>query len=74
MERLLEKITCLVEAGCYPTPTAARMGLLRGEVPPECIVRRGRRIFLRPEKVREWIDRGMPRAPVPDLRRRRGAR
>lgn len=69
---LLESVHWLVLEGLYPSRAAVFMGLRRGELPAEAVCRRGRRILIRPDKVREWVEAGMPKPKVPDLRRRGG--
>ena len=70
---MLESVTWLVSEGLYPSRAAVFMGLRRGELPAEAIVRRGRRLLIRPDVVGEWVKAGCPKPKVPDLRRR-GAR
>ena len=67
VERLLEKVSFLVEVGAYPSTIAARCAIHRRDLPEGCIVRRGRRLFLRPDAVRRWIEEGMPRPERPEF-------
>ena len=64
MEKL-ERVSWLVAVGLYPSQAAARMDILRGNGPP--IIRKGRRIFLRPSEVERWLD-------LADRQHRGGAR
>lgn len=65
---LLESVSWLVLEGIFPTTPAAFMGIRRGQLPEEAIVRRGRRLLIRPDVVRRWVAEGCPQEAPPDPR------
>ena len=58
---LLVGLLWLIAEGIYPTLGAARTGIHRGEIPEEAVVRRGRRVFIRPDVITAWVQKGMPK-------------